>query len=178
VAGKPDDASVGVWMLVVLARHGLFFVGRVKGRCGDVLSMTNGCSARHIDESSDTVIGVSEFRLFHNPRCSKSRAALEIVEAHQSRGRDIEIVRYLDNPPDADTIRMLIATLDGSPGDLVRRDPALAETGVDVEQLSNPDAVVKVLLAAPELLQRPLLSDGSRTVIGRPTENISELLDG
>ena len=73
---------------------------------------------------------------------------------------------------------MLIATLDSSPGDLVRRDPALAETGVDVEQLSNPEAVVQVLLASPELLQRPQLSDGSRTVIGRPTENISEMLDG
>ena len=148
-----------------------------RGRSGDVLSMQNGCSARHRGEPSDTVIGVSEFRLFHNPRCSKSRAALEVVEAHRTRGRDIEIIRYLDNPPDADTIRLLIATLDGSPGDLVRRDPALAATGVGVEQLSDPDAVVKVLLEAPDLLQRPLLTDGSRTVIGRPTERISEMLD-
>ena len=127
-----------------------------RGRSGDVLSMQNGCSARHRAEPSDTVIGVSEFRLFHNPRCSKSRAALEIVEAHRTRGRDIEIIRYLDNPPDADTIRLLIATLDGSPGDLVRRDPPLAAT---------------------DLMQRPLLTDGSRTVIGRPTERISEMLD-
>lgn len=147
------------------------------GRFGDVLSMPNGCSARHGGESSDTVVGVSEFRLFHNPRCSKSRAALEVVESHRTRGRDIEIIRYLENPPDADTIRMLIATLDGSPGDLVRRDPALAHTGVGAEQLSDPDAVVKVLLVAPELMQRPLLTDGSRTVIGRPTAHISEMLD-
>ena len=148
-----------------------------RGRSGDVLSMQNGCSARHRGEPSDTVIGVSEFRLFHNPRCSKSRAALEVVEAHRTRGRDIEIIRYLDNPPDADTIRLLIATLDGSPGDLVRRDPPLAATGVGVEQLSNPEAVVKVLLEAPDLMQRPLLTDGSRTVIGRPAERISEMLD-
>ncbi len=140
--------------------------------------MPNGCSARRRGEPSDTVIGVSEFRLFHNPRCSKSRAALEVVEMHRSRGREVEIVRYLENPIDADTIRMLIATLDGTPDELVRRDPALENMGVRPEQLSDPHVVVKVLLAAPELLQRPLLTDGSRTVIGRPVDSISELLDG
>lgn len=147
------------------------------GQGGDLLSMTNGCSARRWRESSDTVIGVSEFRLFHNPRCSKSRAALGVVELHQSRGRDIEIVHYLDNPPDVDTIQMLIATIDGTPADLVRLDDGLSATGVTAEQLAHPESVVKVLLAAPELLQRPLLSDGRRTVIGRPTERISEMLD-
>jgi arsenate reductase len=140
--------------------------------------MPIGCSARLGGGPSDTVIEVSEFRVFHNPRCSKSRAALEIVELHKSRGRKIEIVRYLDDPPDADTIRMLIATLDGSPGDLVRRDPALREMGVNSEQLSDPDVVVRVLIEAPELMQRPLISNGSRTVIGRPLEHISEMLDG
>lgn len=97
---------------------------------------------------------------------------------HRSRGREVEIVRYLENPIDADTIRMLIATLDGTPDELVRRDPALENMGVRPEQLSDPHVVVKVLLAAPELLQRPLLTDGSRTVIGRPVDSISELLDG
>ena len=147
------------------------------GQCGDLLSMTNGCCARRRRESSDTVIGVSEFRLFHNPHCSKSRAALAVVESHQARGRDIEIVHYLDNPPDVDTIRMLIATIDGTPADLVRIDDGLSATGITAEQLDHPESVVTVLLAAPELLQRPLLSNGTRTVIGRPTERISEMLD-
>jgi arsenate reductase len=121
---------------------------------------------------------VSKFWLFHNPRCSKSRAALEMVESHQSRGYDIEVVRYLDNPPDADTVRMLITTIDGTPADLVRLDDGLSATGITAEQLVDPESVAKVLLAAPELLQRPLLSDGTRTVIGRPTERISEMLNG
>lgn len=121
---------------------------------------------------------MSEFRLFHNPRCSKSRAALAIVEAHQARGRDIDVVHYLDTPPDADTIRMLISTFDGPSRDLVRRDRPLAEMGITSEQLDDNETIVKVLLATPELLQRPLLSDGSRTVIGRPTEHIAEMLDG
>ena len=121
---------------------------------------------------------MSGFRLFHNPRCSKSRAALAIVEAHQACGRDIDVVHYLDIPPDADTIRMLISTFDGPSRDLVRRDRPLAEMGITSEQLDDTETIVKVLLATPELLQRPLLSDGSRTVIGRPTEHIAEMLDG
>ena len=121
---------------------------------------------------------MSEFRLFHNPRCSKSRAALAIVEAHQARGRDIDVVHYLDTPPDADTIRMLISTFDGPSRDLVRRHRPLAEMGITSEPLDDTETIVKVLLATPELLQRPLLSAGSRTVIGRPTEHIAEMLDG
>ena len=92
---------------------------------------------------------MSKFRFFCNARCSKSRAALAIVEAHQAHGRD-----------------------------LVRRDRPLAEMGITSEQLDDTEAIGKILLATPELLQRPLLSDGSRTVIGRPTEHIAEILDG
>ena len=60
----------------------------------------------------------------------------------------------------------------------MRRDRPLAEMGITSEQLDDNETIVKVLLATPELLQRPLLSDGSRTVIGRPTEHIAEMLDG
>jgi arsenate reductase len=87
-------------------------------------------------------------------------------------------VHYLDTPPDADTIRMLISTFDGPSRDLVRRDRLLAEMSITLEQLDDTEAIVKVVLTNPELLQRPLLSDGSRTVIGRPTEHIAEMLDG
>jgi len=87
-------------------------------------------------------------------------------------------VHYLDAPPDADTIRMLISTFDGSSRDLVRCDRPLAEMGITSEQLDDTEVILKVLLTTPELLQRPLLSDGSRTVIGRPTEHIAEMLDG
>lgn len=110
--------------------------------------------------------------IYHNPRCTKSRQALAAAE---DLGVDVEVVRYLDDPPDADTLRSIIVKLDGPVGELVRRD-RWDELGVTTADVATPEGVVDVLVRHPQLLQRPLLVSDDRAVIGRPTERARQLL--
>lgn len=111
--------------------------------------------------------------IYHNPRCSKSRQALELLEA---RGLRPAVVRYLDTPPDAATLRALLAAL-GLPA------RALLRTGEEEYQalgLADPAlddaALVAAMVAHPRLIERPVVTDGRRAVIGRPPEKVLELL--
>jgi arsenate reductase (glutaredoxin) len=115
---------------------------------------------------------MAEATIYHNPRCTKSRQALQVVE---DLGVDVEVVRYLDAPPDEATLRSIIAKLDDPPADLVRKE-RWSELGVSGADVATVDGVIGVLLAHPELMQRPIVVRGDRAVIGRPTERVSELL--
>lgn len=115
---------------------------------------------------------MAEVTIFHNPRCSKSRAAMAAAdELHV----DVDVVRYLDEPLDEPTLRDVIAKLEDPPAALVRRDDwkALGITAADVETV---DGVVATLLAHPQLLERPVLVKGDRAIIGRPTERVAPFL--
>lgn len=115
-----------------------------------------------------------EITIFHNPRCSKSRQALALLE---ERDATCAVVEYLRTPPDRVTLEAIVAGLDGPPAELVRTgDPAFAALE-PAPDLSAPTAVVELLLAHPELLQRPVVVRGGRAVIGRPTERVTGLLD-
>ena len=111
--------------------------------------------------------------LYHNPGCSKSRAALALL---RDRGVAVEIVEYLRTPP---TVNQLTALRDqlGLPVRQFIRDQ---EQGYAVAGLDDPSlddaALLGAIAAHPILLQRPILSDGVRAVIGRPPEAILELL--
>ncbi len=115
--------------------------------------------------------------LLHNPRCSTSRAALE---ATRESGRSYEVVEYLKEPRTAEQLRDLIVLLDGDPGDLVRRDPNFARAGLTEADVSTADQVIDVLVAHPELLQRPILirhgAAGDRAMIGRPKDAVPAFL--
>lgn len=112
--------------------------------------------------------------LLHNPRCSKSRAALELL---QTRGIDVEVVRYLDTPLDADALRTLLRRLDIAPRALLRTgEEAYRELGL-ADAALNDDAIVEAMVWHPELIERPILVHGERAVIGRPTERLLALLD-
>ena len=114
------------------------------------------------------------FVLFHNPRCSKSRAALALLE---SRGVTPRIVHYLDAAPDADTLRRLLRRLDLPARGLLRTgESAYATLGLDDGTLGE-DAIIDAMAAHPELIERPILVRGQRAVIGRPTERLLALLD-
>ncbi|MFA7665396.1 MAG: arsenate reductase (glutaredoxin) [Burkholderiaceae bacterium] len=111
--------------------------------------------------------------LYHNPRCSKSRAALELLS---QRGVEPEIIRYLDTPPDADALRRLLAQLG-------LRARALLRTGEDeykTLKLDDPalddEALIAAMAAHPRLIERPVFVRGERAVIGRPPERVLELL--
>ena len=110
--------------------------------------------------------------ILHNPRCSKSRAALQAAEA---AGVDLDVVRYLEHPLDEAGLRQLIAKLEDPPQALVRRGDAKA-AGIAPEAYADVDGVVAVLSAHPELMERPVLVRGDTAVIGRPTERAEALL--
>lgn len=114
-------------------------------------------------------------RLYHNPRCSKSRQALAILK---DAGRDFEEYRYLNEPPDDAMLRHLIAKLDVPASELLRRTESEFKTlGLDRKDELDEEDVIQALLTQPKLLQRPILETGERAVIGRPPERVRELLE-
>src|SRR5690606_26926692 len=108
---------------------------------------------------------MSDVTILHNPRCSTSRHAL--AEAEQA-GVEVEIVRYLNTPLDESALRDLIGKLEDPVTDLVRRDAAFARLGLSDEDVASADQVVALLVEHPELMQRPVLVNRSRAIIGRP----------
>lgn len=117
---------------------------------------------------------MSPTRLFHNARCSKSRAALEFLRA---RGIEPELVFYLETPPDAAQLRELLAML-GVPARALLRtgEPEYAELGLDDPQVGDA-RLIAAMAAHPRLIERPVFMHGGRAVIGRPPERVLELLD-
>lgn len=111
--------------------------------------------------------------LFHNPSCSKSRAALELLE---SSGTQFETVNYLKNPPDRETLEHIVQCVGGDPAALVRDDAFARELGVDRLTLEDPSRVIELLLEHPRLLERPIVLNGSQGAIGRPLSNIELIL--
>lgn len=110
--------------------------------------------------------------LYHNPRCSKSRQALALLEEH---GVEPEVVRYLDAPPSADDVRDLLKRLGVAPAELLRRKEA-PYTELGLGPASSADEVAEAIAAHPVLLERPVLVVGQRAVIARPPERVLELL--
>lgn len=110
--------------------------------------------------------------LLHNPRCSKSRQALALLE---ERGASVTVRRYLEAPLDEAELRGLIERLDAPLTALVRTKEA--EWKALEADAGNLEQVVAALLAHPRLLERPIADDGRRAVIGRPPEQVLDLLN-
>lgn len=111
--------------------------------------------------------------LYHNPRCSKSRNALDLL---RERGIEPEIVAYLDQPPSADELRELLRLLDTGPRSLLRSsEPEYAELGLADPSLDD-DALIAAMAAHPRLIERPIFVHQGRAVIGRPPERVLQLL--
>ena len=112
--------------------------------------------------------------MYHNPICGKSRGALEIL-----REREVacEVIEYLQTPVDRATLERILDLLGGPPGDLVRQDKRFKELGLDPRDYVTREQVVEVLLAHPELMERPVVVRGGRAVIARPSERVLELFE-
>lgn len=111
--------------------------------------------------------------LYHNPRCSKSRQALALLEA---RGIRPVVVHYLDTPPDADTLRGVLKKLGLLPRALLRRgEEAYRDLKLDDPSLDD-DTLIGAMVLHPKLIERPIAVCGRRAVIGRPPEKVLELL--
>jgi len=117
---------------------------------------------------------VADLVVYHNPRCSKSRGALEILA---DRGVHAEVVEYLDDPPDRTALEELLDRLDEPPAALVRHDDRFRALRLDPDRYEDRSAVVGLLVQHPELMQRPVVVRDGRAVIARPSERVLELLD-
>lgn len=111
--------------------------------------------------------------IYHNPGCSKSREALEIL---QQKNLTPEIIDYLENPPTAPELKNLIEILGVPARDLLRATESVyMEAGLDDESLTDDD-ILEAICEFPALLQRPIVISGGRAVIGRPPSRILEIL--
>lgn len=91
-------------------------------------------------------------------------------------GIEVEIVNYIQNPPDAETLRAVIAKLEDEPSALVRRDSTWKRLGLTDDDVETVDQIVEVLVAHKQLLQRPVVVTADRAIIGRPKERVTDLL--
>lgn len=116
---------------------------------------------------------MSEVTIYHNPGCSKSRQTLALL---QERGIEPTIVRYLDNPPGAAAISRLLGQL-GLPARALLRSREVPYMALGLDDPARTDTeLIEAIAAHPILLERPIVVKDNRAVIGRPPENVLELL--
>ena len=111
--------------------------------------------------------------IWHNPRCSKSRQALALLE---SAGVTPEIVKYLENPPTTTELETTLKKLQCRPAQLVRRGEAVFKTLALTEENSDQEWI-SAMANNPILIERPIIMSDDQAVIGRPPENVHGLLD-
>ena len=114
-------------------------------------------------------------KIYHNPRCSKSRKTLEII---RNAGIEPTIVRYLDEAPSAAEILDLAQKLGGTVADLLRRGEAEFKNATDLPGLDDDKALAAWFEAHPKVLERPIVVDtnSGKAIMGRPPENVNPLL--
>lgn len=116
---------------------------------------------------------MSNLKIYHNPRCSKSRKTLEIIE---QKGFKPEVIKYLDTPPTAEEIKTVLGLLNMQPRDLMRK----GESQYKENNLSSPgltkDELIKYMLDFPKIIERPIVLNNNKAVIGRPPESVLDIL--
>lgn len=111
--------------------------------------------------------------IFHNPRCSKSRKTLEIIEINDV---EVQVILYLQNPPSVSELNSLLEKLGMKASELVRkRESIIKELDIDLSSISNDD-LISIMAEHPILIERPIVFNESLAIIGRPPENVEELL--
>ena len=111
--------------------------------------------------------------IYHNPRCSKSRATLQLL---QDRGIEPEVVEYLKAPPSESTLKEILDQLGLAPRDLMRRKEApYKDLGLGDGKLSNA-ALIKAMVDNPILIERPIVRANGKSALGRPPENVLKIL--
>ena len=115
---------------------------------------------------------MSDYTIYHNPRCSKSRNTLALLEEN---GIEPRVVFYLEQPLVPAEIKELLAKLGITASQLVRRgEAAYKESGLSAA--STDPEIIKAMAAHPKLIERPIVVAGKRAVLGRPPENVLELI--
>lgn len=116
---------------------------------------------------------MTDLTLYHNPRCSKSRAALQLLE---DRGLAPQIVRYLDTPPTAEQLSDVLRKLGMPARELLRTgEDDYKALNLNAPELSE-NQLITAMVAHPKLIERPILIAGNRAIVGRPPERVLEIL--
>ncbi|MFK7777827.1 MAG: arsenate reductase (glutaredoxin) [Gimesia sp.] len=111
-------------------------------------------------------------KIYHNPRCSKSRQALALLE---EAGIQAEVIEYLKTPPTMEELDSILKKLKMEPGDLMRKgEEVYRELKLAEKELSREEAIA-IMVAHPKLIERPIVIKGQQAVLGRPPENVKSL---
>jgi arsenate reductase len=111
-------------------------------------------------------------RIYHNPRCAKSRQTLQLI---REKGVEPEVIEYLKTPPDREALQTLLSKLDMTAEELVRKGERMYKENYKGQSLSDAEWL-DALVQHPKLIERPIVEKGERAVIGRPPENVLALL--
>ena len=111
-------------------------------------------------------------KILHNNRCSKSRCGLEFLE---QSGKPFEVVKYLEDTLSIKELKEIIKLLGIKPIDLVRKNETIWKTEFKNKMLTD-DQLIEVMVKNPKLIERPIVINGSKAVIGRPTEKIGGII--
>ncbi|MDN3723671.1 arsenate reductase (glutaredoxin) [Aequorivita sp. SDUM287046] len=110
--------------------------------------------------------------LYHNPRCSKSRQTLHLLE---EKGETIEVIKYLENPPSTQELKQVISLLGITPKELVRTQEAVWKETYKDKVLTDQE-IIAAMIKHPILIERPIAINGTRAAIGRPPEKVLDIL--
>lgn len=110
--------------------------------------------------------------IYHNPRCSKSRQTLALLE---ERGIDPKIIRYLDAPPSAEDLKAILKKLGAGPRDIMRVREAPYKD-LNLKAVSDDAVLINAMADNPILIERPIVVNGEKAAIGRPPEAVLEIL--
>lgn len=111
-------------------------------------------------------------KIYHNPRCRKSREGLTLLE---NSGKDFEVIKYLETPITDSQLSDVIENLGISPIDLVRKNEAIWKSDYKGKDLTDSE-IIKAMIENPKLIERPIVINGNKAVVGRPPENILTII--
>jgi len=111
--------------------------------------------------------------IYHNPKCSKSRDALSLIN---DRNIEVKVIEYLKNIPTESELLDLLKKLAVQPSEIVRKGEAIFKEKFKGKTLTDQEWV-KAMVEYPKLIERPIIVKGNKAVIGRPTENVLHLID-
>ncbi len=113
-------------------------------------------------------------KIYHNPRCSKSRQTLQLLE---DNGVKPEIIEYLKTPPSKNELKAILKALDKSPGDLMRKGEAEYKENNLADESLTDEQLIDAMLKYPKLIERPIVvAEGNKFALGRPPESVLEII--
>lgn len=111
-------------------------------------------------------------KIYHNPRCRKSREGLQILE---DSSKEFEIIKYLDEIPTEKELSDIIKLLNINPIDLVRKNEAIWKDNYKNKELTDNE-IITAMVQNPKLIERPIVVNNNKAIVGRPPENIKKII--